>query len=79
MNKEKEYLEVDRGVAEGTKTLDELAEESGVFEKPARPVPVEEPVLSPEHEDAPEHVVPKEHDIPLEEAAERLNENEEKK
>ncbi len=76
MNKEKEYMEVDKEVAEGSKTLDELAEETGVFDKPNRPVPVDEPEFNPDH--GPEHTVPPEHDIPLDEAAEQVDKKEEK-
>ena len=49
MEKRKEYLEVDRGVAEGTKTLDELAEQVGAHKRPARPVGVDRPETNPDH------------------------------
>jgi hypothetical protein len=74
MNKKKEFLQVDPGVAEGTKSLDELAEEVGAFEKPKRPVPVEQPETNPDH--GPTSRMPEEHMIPLEEAAEGLEKKE---
>ena len=74
MEKEKEYLHPDPGVTKGEKTLDELGEETGVFEKPKRPVPVEQPEMNPDH--GPEHRMPKEHMVPLGEAAEGLEKKE---
>lgn len=72
MENEKEYLQVDPGVAKGEKSLDELAEELGVDKPPNRPVEVTQPETNPDH--GPEHELPEEHQVPVEEAIDKVKE-----